>query len=66
MLNFSDNVINNGGRLRTVLDVGCGVASFGGTFSHPMSLLCPWHVMLFIKIKYRLDWKDEPLLILVF
>ena len=30
MLNFSDNVINNGGRLRTVLDVGCGVASFGG------------------------------------
>ncbi|KAF4354147.1 hypothetical protein F8388_004159 [Cannabis sativa] len=29
MLNFSNNVLNNGGRLRTVLDVGCGVASFG-------------------------------------
>ncbi|XP_021752128.1 probable methyltransferase PMT3 [Chenopodium quinoa] len=30
MLNFSNNVINDEGRLRTVLDVGCGVASFGG------------------------------------
>ncbi|KAJ3682347.1 hypothetical protein LUZ60_014920 [Juncus effusus] len=30
MLNFSNNVLNNEGRLRTVLDVGCGVASFGG------------------------------------
>ncbi|KAG0447857.1 hypothetical protein HPP92_028114 [Vanilla planifolia] len=30
MLGFSNNVINNEGRLRTVLDVGCGVASFGG------------------------------------
>ncbi|KAK7817346.1 putative methyltransferase pmt8 [Quercus suber] len=30
MLNFSNNKINNEGRLRTVLDVGCGVASFGG------------------------------------
>lgn len=30
MLNFSNNNLNNGGRLRTVLDVGCGVASFGG------------------------------------
>ncbi|XP_009336137.2 probable methyltransferase PMT3 [Pyrus x bretschneideri] len=30
MLNFSNNILNNGGRLRTVLDVGCGVASFGG------------------------------------
>ncbi|XP_057438536.1 probable methyltransferase PMT3 [Lotus japonicus] len=29
MLNFPNN-INNGGRLRSVLDVGCGVASFGG------------------------------------
>ncbi|KAF5738561.1 methyltransferase PMT3 [Tripterygium wilfordii] len=29
MLNFSNNKINNEGRLRTVLDVGCGVASFG-------------------------------------
>ncbi|XP_062109338.1 probable methyltransferase PMT3 [Humulus lupulus] len=29
MLNYSNNVLNNGGRLRTVLDVGCGVASFG-------------------------------------
>ncbi|KAA8548822.1 hypothetical protein F0562_000506 [Nyssa sinensis] len=29
MLNFSNNVLNNEGRLRTVLDVGCGVASFG-------------------------------------
>ncbi|PIN06296.1 hypothetical protein CDL12_21152 [Handroanthus impetiginosus] len=30
MLNFSNNNLNNQGRLRTVLDVGCGVASFGG------------------------------------
>ena len=30
MLNFKDNIINNEGMLRTVLDVGCGVASFGG------------------------------------
>ncbi|XP_068320868.1 probable methyltransferase PMT3 [Pyrus communis] len=30
MLNFSNDILNNGGRLRTVLDVGCGVASFGG------------------------------------
>ncbi|KAJ8765203.1 hypothetical protein K2173_011463 [Erythroxylum novogranatense] len=29
MLNFSGNNLNNEGRLRTVLDVGCGVASFG-------------------------------------
>ncbi|KAG6420065.1 hypothetical protein SASPL_116580 [Salvia splendens] len=30
MLNFSNNVLSNEGRLRTVFDVGCGVASFGG------------------------------------
>ncbi|KAE9612212.1 putative S-adenosyl-L-methionine-dependent methyltransferase [Lupinus albus] len=30
MLNFPNNNINNGGRLRNVFDVGCGVASFGG------------------------------------
>ncbi|KAL8162785.1 hypothetical protein V2J09_014274 [Rumex salicifolius] len=30
MLNFSNNNLNDEGRLRTVLDVGCGVASFGG------------------------------------
>ncbi|KAG5406105.1 hypothetical protein IGI04_012224 [Brassica rapa subsp. trilocularis] len=30
MLNFPKNILNNGGRLRTFLDVGCGVASFGG------------------------------------
>ncbi|KAK6130087.1 hypothetical protein DH2020_036214 [Rehmannia glutinosa] len=30
MLNFSNNNLNNDGRLRTVFDVGCGVASFGG------------------------------------
>ncbi|KAJ0966499.1 hypothetical protein J5N97_023416 [Dioscorea zingiberensis] len=30
MLNFSNNVLNNEGRIRTVFDVGCGVASFGG------------------------------------
>ncbi|KAL3812463.1 hypothetical protein ACJIZ3_013731 [Penstemon smallii] len=30
MLNFPNNNLNNGGRLRTVFDVGCGVASFGG------------------------------------
>ncbi|KAJ6730917.1 METHYLTRANSFERASE PMT1-RELATED [Salix viminalis] len=30
MLNFPENILNNGGRVRTVLDVGCGVASFGG------------------------------------
>ncbi|KAK6929765.1 putative S-adenosyl-L-methionine-dependent methyltransferase [Dillenia turbinata] len=29
MLNFTNNNLNNEGRLRTVLDVGCGVASFG-------------------------------------
>ncbi|KAL5990555.1 hypothetical protein ACLOJK_011457 [Asimina triloba] len=29
MLNFTNNNLNNGGRVRTVLDVGCGVASFG-------------------------------------
>ncbi|TYH50208.1 hypothetical protein E1A91_D10G178000v1 [Gossypium mustelinum] len=29
MLNFSHNNLNNEGRIRTVLDVGCGVASFG-------------------------------------
>jgi SAM-dependent methyltransferase len=29
MLNFTGNNLNNEGRLRTVLDVGCGVASFG-------------------------------------
>jgi len=30
MLNFKDNNIYNEGMLRTILDVGCGVASFGG------------------------------------
>ncbi|KAK1390657.1 Methyltransferase [Heracleum sosnowskyi] len=30
MLKFQYNKINNKGRLRTVLDIGCGVASFGG------------------------------------
>lgn len=30
MLNFPNNILNNEGRVRTVLDVGCGVASFGG------------------------------------
>ncbi|XP_068654508.1 probable methyltransferase PMT3 [Aristolochia californica] len=30
MLNFTNNKLNNEGRIRTVLDVGCGVASFGG------------------------------------
>ncbi|KAF8388242.1 hypothetical protein HHK36_026908 [Tetracentron sinense] len=29
MLNFSNDNLNNEGRIRTVLDVGCGVASFG-------------------------------------
>ncbi|KAL5998708.1 hypothetical protein ACLOJK_009653 [Asimina triloba] len=29
MLNFKNNNLNHGGRIRTVLDVGCGVASFG-------------------------------------
>ncbi|KAL9242985.1 hypothetical protein vseg_016930 [Gypsophila vaccaria] len=29
MLEFPDDIINNEGKLRTVLDVGCGVASFG-------------------------------------
>ncbi|XVE99755.1 hypothetical protein REPUB_Repub03eG0228300 [Reevesia pubescens] len=29
MLNFSHNKLNNEGRFRTVLDVGCGVGSFG-------------------------------------
>ncbi|KAE9592328.1 hypothetical protein Lal_00028322 [Lupinus albus] len=29
MLNFTGNNLNNEGNLRTVLDVGCGVASFG-------------------------------------
>ncbi|XP_072963001.1 probable methyltransferase PMT3 [Typha angustifolia] len=30
MLNFTNNNLNNEGRIRTVLDIGCGVASFGG------------------------------------
>ncbi|XWS76240.1 hypothetical protein CRYUN_Cryun01aG0158300 [Craigia yunnanensis] len=30
MLNFPNNILNNEGNLRTVFDVGCGVASFGG------------------------------------
>lgn len=30
MLNFTNNDLNNEGRIRTVFDVGCGVASFGG------------------------------------
>ncbi|XP_051129347.1 probable methyltransferase PMT3 [Andrographis paniculata] len=30
MLNFSNSNLNDEGRLRTVFDVGCGVASFGG------------------------------------
>ncbi|CAL5337408.1 unnamed protein product [Camellia sinensis] len=30
MLNFPKNILNNEGRIRTVFDVGCGVASFGG------------------------------------
>lgn len=30
MLNFPKDIMNNEGNLRTVLDVGCGVASFGG------------------------------------
>ncbi|XP_074316640.1 putative methyltransferase PMT3 [Silene latifolia] len=29
MLEFPDDIINNEGKVRTVLDVGCGVASFG-------------------------------------
>ncbi|KAL6974932.1 hypothetical protein U1Q18_043418 [Sarracenia purpurea var. burkii] len=30
MLNFANNKLNNAGKIRTVFDVGCGVASFGG------------------------------------
>lgn len=30
MLGFPSDIINNEGKLRTALDVGCGVASFGG------------------------------------
>ncbi|KAI4346790.1 hypothetical protein L6164_007659 [Bauhinia variegata] len=30
MLNFPNNNINHEGHIRTVLDIGCGVASFGG------------------------------------
>lgn len=30
MLNFTDDSLNNEGNIRNVLDVGCGVASFGG------------------------------------
>ncbi|KAJ8504907.1 hypothetical protein OPV22_005793 [Ensete ventricosum] len=30
MLNFKNNILNNEGNIRTVFDVGCGVASFGG------------------------------------
>lgn len=30
MLNFTNNNLNNEGNVRTVLDIGCGVASFGG------------------------------------
>ncbi|KAL3341021.1 hypothetical protein AABB24_025537 [Solanum stoloniferum] len=30
MLNFTNNNLNDEGRIRTVFDVGCGVASFGG------------------------------------
>ncbi|XP_055813707.1 probable methyltransferase PMT3 [Solanum dulcamara] len=30
MLKFPNNNLNNGGKIRTVFDVGCGVASFGG------------------------------------
>ncbi|GJY13136.1 probable methyltransferase PMT1 [Tanacetum coccineum] len=30
MLNFPKDVFNNEGNLQTILDVGCGVASFGG------------------------------------
>jgi SAM-dependent methyltransferase len=29
MLNFPNGKLNNGGNIRNVLDVGCGVASFG-------------------------------------
>jgi SAM-dependent methyltransferase len=29
MLNFPNGTLNNGGNIRNVLDVGCGVASFG-------------------------------------
>ncbi|XP_020081935.1 probable methyltransferase PMT9 isoform X2 [Ananas comosus] len=29
MLKFSNDKLNNGGKIRTVFDVGCGVASFG-------------------------------------
>lgn len=35
MLKFSGDKLNNGGNIRTVLDVGCGVASFGGLPSSP-------------------------------
>ncbi|CAN4091112.1 unnamed protein product [Withania somnifera] len=30
MLKFPNDNLNNGGKIRTVFDVGCGVASFGG------------------------------------
>lgn len=30
MLNFSNNILNNEGRVRMVFYVGCGVESFGG------------------------------------
>ena len=29
MLNFPNDKLNNGGNIRNLLDVGCGVASFG-------------------------------------
>ncbi|PIA45413.1 hypothetical protein AQUCO_01700746v1 [Aquilegia coerulea] len=29
MLSFPNNILNNQGKIRTVLDIGCGVASFG-------------------------------------
>ncbi|XP_066344440.1 probable methyltransferase PMT9 [Miscanthus floridulus] len=51
MLNFPNGKLNNGGNIRNVLDVGCGVASFG---AYLLS-----HDILTIVIQYWKHMKSE-------
>ena len=44
MLKFSGDKLHNGGNIRNVLDVGCGVASFGA-YLLPLNMIASWQCM---------------------
>ncbi|KAJ9700709.1 hypothetical protein PVL29_006165 [Vitis rotundifolia] len=64
MLNFSNNNLNNEGRIRTVFDVGCGVASFGAYLLSSDIITMSLAPNECIRTRSNLPWREEFLHIL--